>query len=163
MRPWPASNVAAALPGFTPSQRYPAAQPEIVATRRRDRHWEREMAASSHRTLAALGAAVCALIVLALGAVPAWAMRDASSGGRTRSVTAPGAVTSSGGANVALIVGIVVAAIVVALAIGLIAWRGRGRSRMVVAASPAEAPAPVLTEVAQPGQDEESHDLPKAA
>jgi len=123
------------------------------------------MAASPHRTLVALGAALFALIVLVLGAVPAWAYQDPGSGGGGGGpATAPGTVASSGGTNWALIVGIVLAAVVAAVAIGLIAVRSRRRSQATIAASSADAPAPLLTAAsAQPARDEESHDLPKAA
>jgi len=121
------------------------------------------MAASPHRTLVALGAALLALLVLALGAVSAWAYQDPGSGDGAGSVTAPGAVASSGGTNWALVVGIIIAAVVAAIVIGLIALRGRGRSQPVVATSSAEAPASLLTASAPHAQDQESEDLPKAA
>ena len=122
------------------------------------------MRTSSRRTLATIGAALLALIVLALGAVTAWARVDPGSGGGYVPVTSgSGTAATSGGTSWVLIVGIIAAAIVVVAALAVLALRTRGRRRPAVSAVSVDAPTPLSTKAAQPAHEDASHDVSKAA
>ena len=107
------------------------------------------MATPFRRTLAALGAAMLSLAVLALTSAPAWAQEIVDSGGPggASGPVAPVAGSGgSGGTSVALVVGIIIATALVALGTVLIALR-TNRARLMAAAAPGEPQRLPATEV----------------